>query len=692
MTKKIRPAVFLTMALFLFLINCGNPGTDHILTSPDDSIKVIFFLDEGIPHYAVKKGNIEVISKSKMGFEIKDSDFDRFKLIAVQQESFDETWQTVWGENKFIRNHYNAMTIRLQALENMEKGLEIFFRAYNDGIGFRFKVTGNGGDSLFVMAENSEFNLAGNFLSWWIPQDFDSYERSYRTTDYAELKAVNTPVSLKSKERGYYLSIHEANLTNYAGMTLEKKGEGLISALVPWPDGTKVKATYPLLTPWRTVQIGNRAGDLMESNLIVNLNEPNKIEDPSWITTGKYIGIWWGMHLDKNTWYAGPKHGATTENAKKMIDFAAKHDISGLLIEGWNIGWEGFGSRETAQNYTTPYADMDLPAVVKYGKSKGVNIIGHHETAANVLNYINQMEAAFDYYEGLGIPAVKTGYVGKIIPKGQYHHGQWLVNHYRDVVKLAAKHKIMVDVHEPIKPTGIRRTWPNMMTREGGRGMEYNAWSEGNPPEHTLILPFTRLLGGPMDYTPGIFDITFDQYKPNNRVYTTLAKQLAYYVTLYSPWQMAADLIENYENNPAFDFIDAVHTTWDFSKVLEAEIGDYLIMVRQKGNEWFLGAMTDEQGRDFQIDLSFLEASETYIAHIFADGKGTNWQSNPTEIEIGRYLVTAKDSIHIVMSPAGGQAIRFTKCDDSDIQPIRIFNQSAVEKKNAFQRVPVYSR
>lgn len=685
----------LVIIISMCLMNCEKGEVTYSVLSPQKNIEVVFSMNEGVPQYSVKKGDLVIISPSALGFEIKDKAeiFSHYKVSKVERTSFDETWTPVWGENSSIRNNYNGIKVSLNSLQNKEYGLNLFFKVYDDGIGFRYELLGKEGDSLFVNDENSEFNLVGDFTAWWIPQDFDSYERSYETTDYAGVTAVNTPVTFKSKENGYYLSIHEANLTNYAGMTLEKSTKGLKSVLVPWPDGIKVKATYPMLSPWRTIQISEKAGGLMESNLIVNLNEPNKLEDTSWITTGKYIGIWWGMHLNINTWHAGPNHGATTENAKRLIDFAAKHDISGLLMEGWNIGWEGFGSKVTIQNYTTPYDDMDYPAVVEYGKSKGVNIIGHHETAAHVLNYISQMDDAYAYFEKLGIHAVKTGYVGQIIPKGQHHHGQWMVNHYRDVVKLAAKHKVMIDAHEPIKPTGIRRTYPNMMTREGAKGMEYNAWSDGNPPEHTLILPFTRFLGGPMDYTPGIFDIKFDQYKKNNRVYTTLAKQLAYYVTLYSPWQMAADLIENYEANPdAFEFIDAVYTNWDETKVLDAEIGDYLIMVRRKADEWFLGATTDELQRDFEVKLDFLNADKKYVAHIFADAMTTNWETDPTEIEIGKYVVTSKDMIHCVLSPAGGQAIHFEEYKAGNYPEISKFNDTAEKRIELYKKVPIFNR
>ena len=367
-------------------------------------------------------------------------------------------------------------------------------------------------------------------------------------------------------------------------LALNNDKNGFVSELVPSPEGYKAKVKLPFKTPWRTIQIGEIPGDLLESSLIVNLNEPNKIKDPSWITPMKYIGIWWGMHVNKNSWGFTDKHGATTQNAKDYIDFASKHNIGGVLIEGWNTGWEDWvgEDREDIFDFVTPYNDFDLYEVTNYAAEKGVEIIGHHETSAAITTYNRQIDTAFALYKSVGINAIKTGYVGKIIPQGEYHHGQWMVNHYRSVVEKAAKEKIMIDAHEPIKATGIRRTYPNMMTREGMRGQEFNAWTEGNPPEHQTILPFTRMLAGPLDYTPGIFDITFDRYKPENRVHNTIANQLALYLILYSPVQMAADLIENYENNPAFEFIDKVPVSWNKTKVIDAEIGDYIIIARNE--------------------------------------------------------------------------------------------------------------
>lgn len=644
------------------------------VSSPDGKVNINFILKDGVPYYSVLYDGNVVIQPSSLGFRFKKAEpmNTDFVVLDMSNKSINETWKPVWGKTKEISNHYNELLVKLKEKTELGRQMHLVFRAYNDGIGFRYILPEQPEFKDFeIISEETLFRFAGNHTAWWIPDEYDSYERLYKETPLSKAKAVNTPITMKT-ENGLYLSVHEADLTDYAGMTLTAvKGDPntLESNLVPWPDDVKVKASTPHRTPWRTIQISADAGGLIESNLIVNLNDPCVIEDPSWIKPMKYMGIWWGMHIGKETWHIGPKHGATTANSKRHIDFAAKHGIPALLIEGWNTGWENWG-KEGAFNLTTPYPDFDLKEVIRWGREKGVVIIGHHETGGDAADYDKQIDSAFALYEKLGIPAVKTGYAGQIFPKGQHHHGQWMVNHYRRVVKKAAEHHIMIDAHEPIKPTGISRTYPNMMTREGVRGMEYNAWSDGNPPEHTTILPFTRMLAGPLDYTPGIFDLTFNRYKKDNRVYTTLAKQLALYVVLYSPLQMAADLPENYENQPAFTFIENVPVNWDETKVLNAEIGDFICIARKNGDSWYIGSITDENARSLEIPLTFLDSDKKYTAHIYTDASDADWETNPAAIKINKYLVSHSDTITASLARGGGQAVRITPATENEIKTL----------------------
>jgi alpha-glucosidase len=582
-----------------------------------------------------------------------------FTIDGIAERSLDETWKPVWGQRSEIRNKHNELKVSLREEKAPHRRVNITFRVFNDGLGFRYEFPDQDTLKDFeIMSEETQFAFAGDHEAWWTPADFDSYEHLYTEGHVSDIKAANTPLTMKTED-GLYIAIHEADLTDYAGMMLARaKGPmlGLVSSLVPWPDGSRVKGTTPLRTPWRTIQIATWPGGLVESDLILNLNELSVIEDTSWIKPMKYIGIWWGMHIDKYTWHTGERHGATTENAMRYIDFAARHGIPAVLIEGWNTGWDRWG-QEGAYDYVTPYPDFDLEKVVDYAAGKGVVIIGHHETGGDVPGYEGRLDEAFTLYKNLGIPAVKTGYAGSIFPKGYHHHGQWMVRHYRMVVEKAARYGLMLDVHEPIKDTGISRTYPNMMTREGARGTEYNAWETGNPPEHMTILPFTRMLAGPLDYTPGIFDLTFEEYKPNNRVYSTLANQLALMVVLYSPLQMAADLIENYEGHPAFTFFETVPVDWDETRVVNGEIGDYITVARRSGAEWYMGSITDESARVLTIGLTFLEPGETYIARIYADAPDADFRTNPTAYEIREQEVTREDILTVELAPGGGQAI-----------------------------------
>ncbi|MFO7889105.1 MAG: glycoside hydrolase family 97 protein [bacterium] len=696
--KRIYVILYSIVFFSVSILNCSKLKSVQSITSPDGKMTIHFSLTDSSPSYWIDYKKQTVINTSRLGFDFKNIPplKKNFQILNSSFSKADSSWSPVWGIEKKIQNMYNEMIITLEEKNESKRTMKIIFRAYNDGVAFRYVLPNQTSmDSLNITSENTEFNLTDNHTVWWYPADYESYEHLYRTSRLVELNSTNTPLTIKT-DKGIYISIHEADLTDYADMTLQKAKNtqyNLTANLVPWPDGIKIKASLPMKTPWRTIQICNNPGDLITSTLILNLNKSCKLQDTSWIKPIKYIGIWWGMHIRKHTWYAGPNHGATTENSIKYIDFAADNKISGLLIEGWNQGWETWGSEENIQNYTKSYPDFNLEKVARYARKRGIELIGHHETGGNVPNYEKQLDDAFTYYKNLGISYVKTGYAGRIIPKGMHHHGQWMVNHYRKVVKKAAEYQIMIDAHEPIKPTGISRTYPHMMTREGGRGMEYNAWSEGNTPEHTTILPFTRLLAGPMDYTPGIFDLYFNKYQKVRRVWTTLSKQLAYYVILYSPLQMASDLIENYKNQTAFTFIQDVPVTWDATKVISSEIGDYIIMVRKYKNQWFLGGITDEYPRQLSISLDFLENNKKYIAEIYCDDIETGLFENPTKIEIGTYAVNSNDSLNIALSTSGGIAVKFIPFNKSSKQPINdisLFNQKTPLKMKQFKNLQIY--
>ena len=495
----------------------------------------------------------------------------------------------------------------------------------------------------------------------------------YSSGPVSVLDSVQTPLTMELQDGRTFMVIHEANLVDYARMFLRKERTEtrlLRAALAPMADGVKVRGRTPFETPWRTIQVADRVTDLSPSLLGLKLNPPSRIANTSWIKPMKYVGIWWGMHINTMTWGSGPKHGATTENTKRYIDFAAANGFGGVLVEGWNVGWDGdWIQNRNAFSFTRPYPDYDLPALAAYAKEKGVGIIVHNETSGGIQNYERQIDSAFALYRSLGLHAIKSGYVADNTSEGHSHYSQFMVRHYRKVIEKAAEYGIMLDVHEPMHDTGERRTWPNMMSREGSRGQEYNAWSAdgGNPPEHESILFFTRMLAGPMDFTPGIFDLLIQSdtsgrpRRPDQpRIRTTLAKQLALYVVLYSPLQMAADLPENYEGKPAFQFIRDVAVDWDTTRVIDAKIGDYVVVARRErgGPTWFLGAITDEQGRTFDVPLSFLPAGRRYVAEIYADGPKANWLDNPLPVAISRRPVTSASRLRVVLAPGGGQAIR----------------------------------
>lgn len=662
----------LTAITILLMLGCRSPKQE--VSSPDGNIKLFFSLDSiGAPYYRITVANKDFIKTSTLGFKTRDSLnlFNGFKVKKITQNSTHQTWTQPWGENKEIEDFNNEMIVELKNQQNIN--LTLYFKAFNDGLGFRYEYKIPQKDSIFITNELTEFNFAKDGVAWAIPANFETYELEYKKQNIANLESANTPVTFKFNPE-LYASIHEAALTNFADMTLIKNAKNNLSFkanLAPYADGvTKVKLPSHFKTPWRSIQIGGKAVDLINSSLILNLNDPNAIGDTEWIKPVKYVGVWWGMHLGINSWDMGPRHGATTQNALKLIDFAKENNIQAVLFEGWNEGWENWGTSQ-AFNFTRPYADFDIQQITDYAKTKNIEIIGHHETGGNIKNYENQLDSAFIWYKNLGINIVKTGYAGGVTG-GEKHHGQQMVNHYRKVVETAAKYKIMLDVHEPIKPTGIRRTFPNMMTREGVRGMEWNAWSQGNSPEHTEVIPFTRMLAGPIDYTPGIFDILYktannskdrkkwnDLDPGNTREHTTLAKQMANWVILYSPMQMAADLIEHYDH-PAFQFFRDFDADCDWSKALDGEPGEFVAIVRKAKNKYFLGASTNKSARKIEISLDFLEKNRKYKATIYADAADADWLTNPLSYQITEKEVSAKNSLTIEMAPGGGQAIVFT--------------------------------
>lgn len=664
---KSSTSFFLVLLIVLGSCSASRRSEQEVsVVSPGNIISVEFSLKEGAPYYSVKRKNSPVVDVSRLGFTLKDLAplQDNFKLVNSKKATFNETWTQPWGEVKNIKNLYNSLIVQLEEKSDSKRKLNIEFRVYDDGVGFRYQIPEQPGLTEFlIMDELTEFNMAHDFKTWWIPAYGDNmdYEALFKSNNVSELKEImHTPVTMETGD-SLFVSIHEAALMDYAAMTIQPvDGKRLKANLVPWSTGEKVRATAPLTTPWRTLQITGSAGDLVTSYLILNLNEPNKLGDISWIKPGKYNGIWWGMHIKTQTWEGGPIHGATTGNVKKLIDFASKNNLSAVLIEGWNEGWETDWTVSGNFNFTKAYPDYDLGKLSAYAKQKNVGLIAHHETGGNVANYERQMEDAFKLMEKYDIHHLKTGYVNKLMDGKEKHQGQYMVRHYQKVLETAARYKVMVDMHEPIKDTGLRRTFPNMMTREGARGQEYEAWSDGNPPEHTTILPFTRCLSGPMDYTPGIFDIEIATLT-DFRVHTTLAKQLALYVVIYSPMHMAADLPENYEGNPAFKFIVDVPTDWEDTKVLNAKIGDYTTIVRKDRNsgDWYLGSVTDEEARTLTVKLDFLEDGKKYEAEIYADGKGADMETNPLPVEITKVPVEAKSELKITLAAGGGQAIRF---------------------------------
>ncbi|RAR70696.1 glycoside hydrolase family 97 protein [Flavobacterium aciduliphilum] len=689
--------------LFIFFFCVLAQAQD--IESPSKKITLHFAISStGVPTYSVSYSGKKIITESTLGILLKgEKSLDNhFTLIQQDNKSVDEPWNPVLGEQKTIQNRYHQVTFFLLQNETNRK-MNICFKIYDEGVAFRYEFPKQENLNYFVISEeHTQFNLTGNHKTFWLPGDFDSQEYPYTESKFSDINTdlvdknngiglksiagnfvVQSPLMMKSND-GIYINIFEAAVVNYPVMHLDviPNEFRLGSHLVPNTLGDKAYLQTPCTSPWRTIMISNDARDIVSSKMILNLNEPSKISDTSWIKPMKYVGIWWEMHVGNSTWdYAGSqnaqnaadgqlkptgKHGATTGNTKKYIDFAAKNGFDAVLVEGWNVGWEDwFGNwKENVFDFTTPYPDFYVKEVTDYAQSKGIKMIMHHETSGSVANYERHLDRAMELMKQYGYPAVKTGYVGRIIPRGEYHDGQTMVNHYNYIAQRMAENKLMVNSHESSRPTGYSRTYPNYIAAEAARGNEFNAWSVGNPPMHETILPFTRLLGGPMDYTPGIFEIKMSYYNPTKKeqVHTTLAKQLALYVTMYSPLQMAADLPENYERYAdAFQFIKDVAVDWQESKYLEAEPGDYITVARKEknGERWFLGAITDEHARMTTLKLDFLTPGQYYDATFYEDGETADWKKNPKSYSVTKMRVTNTSKIILHLANGGGTAISF---------------------------------
>jgi alpha-glucosidase len=635
-------------------------------------------LREGRLAYSLARDGRALILPSQLGFDFRGAPLlrDGLRITDTTRQSHDEWWTQPWGEVARVRDHYNELGVAVAEIAAPKRVFTLRVRAFDDGVSFRYELPAQPGLGEFeINDELTEFALADNARAWWIPSNWARMDRSemlYSSGPVSVLDSVQTPLTMELQDGRTFMVIHEANLADYARMFLRgmrTESRVLKAALAPMADGVKVRGRTPFVTPWRTIQLADRVTDLAPSLLGLKLNPPNALASTEWIHPMKYVGIWWGMHIGTMTWSSGPKHGATTANTRRYIDFAAANGFGGVLVEGWNRGWDGdWIKNRDAFSFTQPYPDYDLESLAAYAREKGVRLIVHNETSGGIQNYERQMDSAFALYRSLGLDAIKSGYVTDLTGEGHSHYSQYMVQHYRRVVETAARHGIMLNVHEPMHDTGERRTYPNMMSREGARGQEYNAWGGegGNPPEHETILFFTRLLAGPMDFTPGIFDLLIERGtgRPRRldepRIRTTLAKQLALYVVLYSPLQMAADLPENYERQPAFQFIRDVAVDWDTTRVIDARIGDYVVVARRErgGQTWFVGAITDEKGRTLDVPLSFLAPGRRYVAEIYADGPKASWVDNPLPVTITRRPVISATRLRVVLAPGGGQAIR----------------------------------
>ena len=654
--------VFLVCLCYAF----ETQAKELVVTSPDGAVKVAVGVKANKPYYQVCYGKKSIVLPSNLGFRLDEGTVgEHVKMTGHRYDAKDETWNQPWGEDEEVRNHYNELTVHFK--EKTGRPMSVIFRVFNDGVGFRYILPEfSKGKKYCVLDELTEITLSHDAKAWSIPTNRTEYFEGIYTSELLSHKdTVCTPLTIEYED-SLLLAIHEAALEDYASLNLTpvsgtSQAVTLRTALTPWQNGVKVYCEGKKMSPWRTIVIGKTPGDLMLSRLMLNLNEPSKIADTSWIEPGRYIGIWWSIHKKQNTWEMGPAHGATTQNVKRYIDFAARHGFSGVLAEGWNPGW----GRGEQISFLTSYPDFDMEEVCRYGLSKGVRFIGHTETWGSTRLLEEQMDSAFAWFSRMGIRAVKTGYVGHLFDGKELAKSQYGIRHYRKVIETAAKYHIMIDNHEPAMPTGIQRTWPNLMTQEGVRGQEYNAWDVkgGNPPAHTVTLPFTRCLAGPTDFTPAIFN--FSEVVKGTHPHSTLAKQLAEFVVIYSPLQMAADAIENYDGQPALTFIESCPTTWSKTLVPNGEIGKYITVARKErnGSSWFIGSMTNEESRSIDLPLSFLDAGVKYRAVIYEDGPGADYERNPYPMTIRQEAVTSESALHLKLARSGGAAIRIETCD-----------------------------
>lgn len=672
-----------------------------ILRSPDGNQQLtVEQKADGHLFYQLSYKGKTVIAPAALGIVLKEPavSLDAFNIPFIDSSATDNTWTQPWGEQAVVRNHYKELILHTETKGDKPIRMRIVFRVFNEGLGFRYEFPEQPNLNHFIVDhELTQFAMTGDHKAFWIPGDYDTNEYAYYTSPLSKVdasgggfaqeihaktffakNAVQTPLMMKSAD-GLYINIHEAALSNYPAMNLviDQTNFKFTAHLVPDAVGNAAYLQTPAKTPWRTINVSDKAANILMSRMILNLNEPSKITDVSWIKPGKFVGVWWEMHVGISSWdYSGGQvgsqqaakvpHGANTANVKRYIDFAAANGIPSVLVEGWNTGWEDwFGQwKEDVFDFVTPYPDFNVAELSAYAKSKGVKLIMHHETSGSATNYERWMDTAYRFMKQYGYDAVKTGYVGRIIPRGEHHDGQWMVKHYERVAKKTMDYQIMVDMHEPVRPTGLQRTYPNWLACEAARGNEFNAWSVGNAPDHETILPFTRLMGGPMDYTPGIFKIKMSSYNPakKEQVHTTLAKQLALYVTMYSPLQMAADLPENYNAHmDAFQFIKDVPVDWEESRVLDAEPGDYIIEARKgRGTEnWFLGAITDENARKISVNTDFLDKGRYYHVVVYRDADNADWKENPEAYTIDKITVLSGVKFDVNLAPGGGCAISF---------------------------------